>query len=432
MKTRVNWVFAIGFALVVVAAAVACGGGAADNSEATTRTAVTSTPDPTPASGATVPGPTSDQTPGSTASATGQTDTGDSKSAGPEPGGTGTPPSPPHPAGATQSAAQVQRVPALPLRATASPQGDYSIEVPAGWTLNETQSGGAVLMTPSGQEQPSINIWPMVLVSDARYATTLLGCQQQGGGPTDCALQALQVQLSDSSHPWAPQDGLRLLLNLQSSASVTFGPPEITPLSSDAVQFSVAVTENGKQFLARGYLQMAYFSNAFLTQPSGQPGTSSFAFVSACEVPAEQIESLKPTCASVLYSFRPAQTWLTNAVQQGLHHYETELQMFLALITLQEQRTQMISEFGSFMQAAQLKAYEDMQASMDYVGQGWAAALGGNTRVWDPDTENIYTPPAGYKTYCLTGAGSYVGYSNDYLSAGQGGCDKILPPVPAP
>ena len=66
---------------------------------------------------------------------------------------------------------------------------------------------------------------------------------------------------------------------------------------------------------------------------------------------------------------------------------------------------------------------------MDYVGQGWAAALGGYERVQD-DNGNIYTPPAGYNTYCLSPSG--LGWSNEYLSAGEGGCEQILKPVPAP
>jgi hypothetical protein len=79
----------------------------------------------------------------------------------------------------SQSHAQTRAVPALAFRPAGSPQGDFSILAPLGWSIEQPpQSLFTMLLKPEPNSSQSIYVI-VVSVSDLRYVATLQRCNQQ-------------------------------------------------------------------------------------------------------------------------------------------------------------------------------------------------------------------------------------------------------------
>lgn len=313
-----------------------------------------------------------------------------------------------------------QVVAAVALTPAQAPQGDYSIAVPDGWAFNPIPRSGALTITPPGQADPSIYLLPALRVSDARYQVILGRCNQQfAQNPlaapdllAGCIVSAVQSQLADSSHSWAPQDALPVILQLASGGSASFGPSQLMPISSTEATFAVPATRNGQPFTAWGYLGMAYLPNPLLAGPSGAPGVSSLAFVGGCEAPADQVDRFRPLCAAVLRSFQPSDQWAANLARQVMQSYQQEFQALLqmggSIAQNAAPRGDLIAQFGASLQQLQTQTFQQIQAANLRMGQDWIANLGQNTYVRDPNTGKRCLVPAGYDSYCLNAAGDQV------------------------
>ena len=336
------------------------------------------------------------------------------------------------------SGPNVERLQATVLTPVAVGQGAYRIAVPQGWTVSMPQDTNAAVVTPAGQRQPSVMILPMLPVSDLRYTTLLTSCVGQGYSPfgnviAQCVTPAIQAQLADSRRAWSPDATLQLLLQTMSQGGAAYGTPSLVPISPTASRFQVSATANSQPLVMTGAIQMLYLQNPLLGPAPGQVGVSSFAFLSACYVPPQQVEQMLPICASMLRSFAPSPAWLNALVQQVMNRYQQEfnilLQMGQSAVVNIGLRGILISQWVARMQAMQVQAYQNVQAASYQISQNWIAALGNNANVQDPNTGHMYTVPDGYRTYCLSQAGVVLG-SNGELVPGMGPvndpCQTIL------
>src|SRR5579875_3716480 len=61
----------------------------------------------------------------------------------------------------------VRVIPGVPLTPTHAPGGDFSIAVPAGWTISGSPQADSFTITPAGKMQPSVT-FAIIGVSDLR------------------------------------------------------------------------------------------------------------------------------------------------------------------------------------------------------------------------------------------------------------------------
>ncbi len=330
------------------------------------------------------------------------------------------------PAGATT-------VPASQLALRPSPQGDYTVGVPVGWSAQPV-AGTDFLKLTRGGSTSSIDVFPGIVVSDLRYQEQEDSCDQAyeadpftAPNLTTCSSAAVQTQLQDSSRPWTPQQALQVILTALGQ-SASFGTPVLTATSSDSAAFRVAGVAQGQPLSTSGFITVLSVRNPLLASGSGS-GWTSVALLGACQAPSGQARQVQAVCSQVLGSFHPAAVFWSNLASQLAGRYQQEEQILLQIGDTDAagfaQSGQLIGQWGSSMQQLQTRVYQSIQASSLDTGQHAIAALGGNNLEQDPGTGAVYSLPAGFGGYCLdtTGTTAVVGSG---VTPGVDGCATVL------
>jgi hypothetical protein len=323
-------------------------------------------------------------------------------------------------------------VPISGLTPHTSPDGDYTVGVPAGWTAQPLAAGTDYLrLTPAnGPAQTSIVFIPGLAISDSGYAAMELNCASQYSASTfgadpDCTEQALMTQEQDSSQPWTPQRALAAIVaGVNQSAS--FGAPQITSLSPHAATFEDQGTVSGQAVSTQGFIEVVPVANPLLD--SGQ-GWTSEAILGYCAAPAGQARQLQTLCPQVLGSFRTGPTFWSNVIQGLASKYAQEEQDAENLgqtdVAGFAASSQLISQWGTSVQQLQAQSFESIQARDLDTGQHAIAALGGDTLEGDPGSGTVYSLPYGYGGYCVdaTGTTAILGAG---VTPGVDGCNTVL------
>jgi hypothetical protein len=296
---------------------------------------------------------------------------------------------------------------AVPLAPTRSANGDFTVYLPAEWSINSSSQGDVLTMVPSGKTQPSI-IVVIVSVSDLRYQTRIAGCSR-GFNPfgnilMQCVIPSVQMQLQDSSRSWSPGESLQLVIErLQQShwQGLSFGHPDLIPISASQAFYQVLSSGPMGPLDHWGTITVYHLPNPML----GPGKVTSLALIAGCSVPASQAESWRDLCAGVIHSVRPAPGWgsrFTTALI-GIYAQEADIliKMGQAIVKGFKVQQQMIDSAGRAVQRMQLEAFERRQEAMVHDTRHWVAALAGEELVRDPETGKIYPVPYGYQTYCI-------------------------------
>jgi hypothetical protein len=308
-----------------------------------------------------------------------------------------------------------QAIPSVSLIPTSSPRGEFTVNLPENWSITPSTQGDGFLMTPSGRTQPSISI-VVVGVSDLRYLSRLAGCTKAPFNPfgdllTQCIFPSVEIQLSDSSRGWTPEQGLQLILQTlqQSNRAGQFGAPVVTVAASSR-SFSQAfyrVTGASPSGPVEhwGVLSISYVPNPML----GQGRVTSLAFLADCSAPPEQSNGFRRGCAGVISSFRPSPPWESRLAAGTADIYQQESQILLKIGANVargfQAREQMINSFGQSMQRMQQQTFNAIQSQNYRNGQGWIATFAGNTLVEDPVNGRRYEVPYGYSSYGIDDRG---------------------------
>jgi hypothetical protein len=312
----------------------------------------------------------------------------------------------------TSALAGVETVPAIDLIPTRSPNSDFTVALPRGWSMSASPAGDAVSITPSGRAQPSVSL-ALVNVSDLRYAAAITRCSAQRFNPfgdllTQCVIPSVRIELQDSSRPWTPQESIPLIIERLQQANPhgpSFGRPDIYPVSSSHAFYRVSTHGSMGALDTWGSLTMFYMPNPMI----GPGRVTSLALIAGCSAPMEQVESFRHTCSGMLRSFRPAAGWGERFAGAMVNGYSQEAQILLRMGQTVVQsfaaREQMISSFGQAMLKMQFDAFEARQAAQLQDGQGEIAALAGDDLVRDPETGALVPVPHGYPSYCFDNSG---------------------------
>lgn len=329
--------------------------------------------------------------------------------------------------------------PAVALTLTSSPLG--SVAIPEGWTLRTVQGGMAFLITPRGQRAPVIFILPTLRLSDFRYTSMITRCGVQfnplGDVLTTCVIPSIRTQIADSSHPWSARDALQVLGHILAGPGARFSPTEVVAHSVADATYAIPVhLANGTQIEDWGYVHMIYVQNPLLSQPSGQPGVTSLAFLSGCEALSGQVESFRPLCAGVLQSIRLNQAFASELVQQLAQLYNEEYQILLkmgwARVRSLGIREQMIANFGANMRQMQYQMFQNLQTANLHNGENWIRTFGNEEVRRDLGTGKRYIVDRGYSSYCLDAAGNLLEGNNlvpgRYFGNPGYRCETVLQP----
>jgi len=310
-----------------------------------------------------------------------------------------------------------------------SPGGEFSVAIPAGWTINPSQDGQTFTITPRGHAEPSIGISAAIPVSDLRATEVAAYCAQTATADAlTCSETELSYQLSDAQHAWSATESFQALVQaLSQLTKVQYGPPRITPLSQVSATYEVTKQAGGSTLDDWGMIAMGYLNNPTF-QVNSNSAYTSLALVTGCESSPDQIASMRLICKQALNWFRPSQGWLKNLAQRQMQTYQRELQIIQQQLLNEQQFQQMMSRFQSNMQQMQLQEFNAMEQVNARVGDDWHAALGGEVNMQD-QKGNLYLLDAGYQSYCLTTGGNAF-ESTGYLSPGEshGGdsCSQVL------
>lgn len=331
---------------------------------------------------------------------------------------------------------------AQPLRPIVSQQGNYSILVPAGWSMSQVPGAAlATVMSPPGQKAPAAYLL-LLPVSDIRYQMMLNRCTQQYArnplsGPnmiSDCVVPAVRAQLQDSSFPWKPDQAVEAILQLYSGGNVQFRVTSMRDVSPGQVQYEIASVENGLQFAHWGQVNVSYLPNPLFSQ-AGHEGVTSLAMVTGCRSVPQRREDFRETCARVLGSFRPAANWGQMIAAQFMQTYQQEEQILLKMGSQippdMAYTRNMIGNFGAAQQQMQNQAFQNIQNAQLKSGENWIATLGGRVNMVNPATGEVKSLPAGYGNYCDDGAGNTLAGPDVVrgMSVGKSlACETMLQP----
>jgi hypothetical protein len=316
-----------------------------------------------------------------------------------------------------------------------SPQGDYTVGVPPGWTP-QPLSGGDFLELTQDRSSASIFILPGVAVSDLRYHAMVSQCDDSyandpftAGSLFSCIENAVQTQLQDSSYQWTPQQALQAVLaTLIQQAD--FGSPQVTATSRYSATFRVAQLAQSRTLSTLGLISVLPISNSLLASGDGA-GWTNVALLGACTGPPGQIDRLQAVCTQVLGSFHATAAFWNNLADQLDQVYQGEEQALLQFGYADAadfaQSGQLISQWGASMRQLQAQTYQAERAGSLMAGENAIAALGGNALEQDPSSGSEYSLPAGYGGYCLTATGTAAIVGD--VTRGVDGCTTILRPV---
>lgn len=322
---------------------------------------------------------------------------------------------------------------ALSLTPISSPDGEFTMAVPDGWSLSVSpQADFAAFVKPPARTSPAVYLF-LFSVSDLRYRASIAACAGRlyYDQITQCAIPSIQAQLADSSREWTPKEGLQKILEQINRGGQGFGVPALIPISWSQAFYRVAGRTQSGEVEDWGVVSMAYLPNPVL----GPRAVTSLAFISGCASSPDQADSFRSTCAGALDSFRAAPNWAGRLAQRIMTGYDQEAQILLRMGEGAAQgfavRGQMIADFGRKMQEMQAQNFEAIQARNYRAGQGWIQAFAGNTIVRDPATGKEYAVPYGYGSYCLDAAGATVLMGPDEMpgkSIGNAVCGRKLSP----
>lgn len=324
--------------------------------------------------------------------------------------------------------------PSQPLIQATSQGGEFSIAIPAGWTINPSQDGQNFTITPSGRSEPSIGIHAAIPVSDLRATETAAYCAQSAAvDALTCSATELSYQFADSQYQWSATDAFHALVQyLTQVANAQYGTPQITQPSQTSATYEVIKQAGGSTLDDWGIIAMGYLNNPTF-QVNANVAYTSLAFVTGCEASSDQVASMRPICEQALNWFRPSRAWLNNLAQRQIQSYQTEFQIIQQQLNNEQQFQQMMNRFQSNMQQMQLEEFKAMEEIDARVGDGWHAALGGEVNMQD-QSGKVYRLDNGYQSYCLTNLGNVfesAGYLSQGESYGSESCDQVLTP-PAP
>jgi hypothetical protein len=323
---------------------------------------------------------------------------------------------PSHSEARSEPSTQTRAVQALPLRPVGSPQGDFSILAPAGWTIQQPpQSLFTVLLKPQSNSSESVYVI-VITVSDLRYLTTLQRCNQQfARNPlfapdaiSGCVVPAVRAQMEDSNHRWSSADALRLTLQLFASAGSPFQLTNTNQGADGVLRYRALIRQGSQQVASGGTVAMAYFSNPLFSTATAS-GVTSLALISGCNAPLTQEESFGKTCGAILHSFQMNPQAMNRITAELMQSYQQEAQTLIQMgqtaVKGFANRSAMIANWGAQMQQMQKDAYDAIQAARYHDGQNWIATLGNEVNMQNPETGNVYSLPAGYGSYCLDASG---------------------------
>src|ERR1700694_3116892 len=195
--------------------------------------------------------------------------------------------------------------PSQPLMLATSPGGEFSVAIPAGWTINPSQDGQTFPLTPRGQADPSIACSAAIPVSDLRATEVAAYCAQTATADAlTCSETELSYQLSDAQHAWSATESFQALVQaLSQLTKVQYGPPRITPLSQVSATYEVTQQTRGATLDDWGMIAMGYLNNPTF-QVNSNSAYTSLALVTGCEASPDQVASMRLICKQALTWFR--------------------------------------------------------------------------------------------------------------------------------
>jgi hypothetical protein len=319
---------------------------------------------------------------------------------------------------------------ALALRYEDSPDGGFSVGVPAGWTLERQRTRGGTQVTAvlSPARDVIVQIWPVIPLDFLNRPVMAAlqrakQCYRMPFASSACNGPIIRAQLAYVSTTHSAREAAADLLSLAASNLSVVAMRELSPRE---VVVTLRMTDGAGVHDVVGDLQLFAIPNPIV----GQGARSTFAFLSACETAAGRIAAERPTCAAIMASFHPRPDWIRSAVDATWQGYQREIALLVAMerqaeagnaIVQQEMETTMqshantsamIANFGNNMQRMQYQQFETQEASNYRVGEGNINALAGTTTVWNPSNpQEQYRVPSGYSNYCQMADGDFQGYS---------------------
>src|SRR5579872_593817 len=277
----------------------------------------------------------------------------------------------------------------LVLHRIGSPDGTFSIAVPAGWQMRvqSTTLGPVIHIGPSGEDV--LAVWPLLpmdflnrqyLAAHARLVQCSTHPPLFGTVFSQCVEPFVEEQLAYGSQRHTAAEASQDLLSVLGLQNANVA--EISP--AEAIT-SFELVQKGRARSVYGDLRMIDFPNPML----GEGDVSSFAFLTGCQADSNRLSAVRPTCAAVMASFVPTSRWMQPAVEFALQRYAQEKQQLLGIggtmANGYSRDSSIISHWGSTMQQMQYEQFARSQASNFSSQQGWINALGGKVDVWNPN-----------------------------------------------
>jgi hypothetical protein len=301
-----------------------------------------------------------------------------------------------------------------PIQAVALPMtrvGDFVLGLPQGWSMTASPGGDVIQMRSRGTEQPSVYVM-VTSVSDLRFEASLDACSKHPVNLSydifsQCTVPSVRTQLNDSSQEWGPQTAFPLILQRLHGGAAQFGNPMLTPTSAAQAFYRVTATSRIGRLENWGIITMVYVPNPML----GPGKVTSLAMIFGCTAPSDQANGFRPTCSSVIDSFRADPNWF-NRLAQGIESiYDREQQILIRMgkpmVEGAQTRQLMIASFGQSMQQMQYETFETIQAANYKTMQNEIAVLGGRVLMRDPDGGPPVSLPDVGGPMCKDAAGNY-------------------------
>ncbi|MDI6761218.1 MAG: PDZ domain-containing protein [Candidatus Brocadiaceae bacterium] len=298
------------------------------------------------------------------------------------------------------------KIRALSFTPFSSPQGRFTISIPAGWKFKSGPNEEIFTFTPEGRDLPEVGIGFFYVGGIAMRMEVARRLGVPLNQVTDEVVMAYMQQYGVQEivpliiRRYSAEDFFReILIPFLKTSTPNFRVESVDSKRPSVVEATWSGTYKGVE--AEG----KYFCTMENVYDPTTGGWYSFAYLSSITTQPGKLYTVIPVATTICQTFQPNDRWLWE-VKQAI------LQGMADRMRGSQQAAAMVSQSLSRMQQMDYQAWKSNHDSLIRSGRSWADTLGGTTQLHNPTTGQYYRTNDEYKYYGLQG-NDIVG-TNDY------------------